>query len=286
MSVKKGQRLESDEIEFEFDALDDIAVTMYIKQAPSTVTSHTASRCSTWVVSGNHVSDVSTNGGDTTTSWYFLTRADTLATEESGVIVTFGDSLTDGASVTTNAFARWPDELARLLKKDSELSHYGVINMGIGGTLLRWDISRLERDVLNTPGVKAVVVLYGINDIANTTYDKSGDIISLYKQIIKKCEAKGIKVYCGTLTPTKGNTGGYYSSMVNTTRLNINKWIMSDKSGLDGYIDFASAVASATDSDKMQSQYVSVWNDWLHFNDKGYKHLGQTAYEVLKKELD
>ena len=61
---------------------------------------------------------------------------------------------------------------------------------------------------------------------------------------------------------------------------------MSEKSGLDGYIDFASAVASSSDSDKMQSQYVSVWNDWLHFNDKGYKHLGKTAYEVLKKELD
>lgn len=286
VTIAAGKTVTSDEIKISFEALEDLAVTMEIgSSCPTIVTSHTASRCSTWVASGDHSEDKSISGAETTVAWYFLCRADTLATEDTGVIVAFGDSLTDGASVTTNAFARWTDECARQLKADGDLSNYGVINMGIGGTLIKWDISRLKRDVINTPGVKAVVVLYGVNDIAGATTDKSDEIIKLYKQVITQCHNAGIKVYFCTLTPTKGNTGNYYTEMMNVTRLNINKWIMTNTEA-DGYIDTASAVASTSDSDKMDSKYVSTWNDWLHFNDTGYKFVGKTIYQTLKTYLN
>lgn len=286
VTIAAGKTVTSDEIKISFEALEDLAVTMEIgSSCPSVVTSHTASRCSTWILSGDHSKDKSLSGAETTTAWYFLYRADTLATEDTGVIVAFGDSLTDGASVTTNAFARWTDECARQFKADEDLSNYGVVNMGIGGTLIKWDISRLTRDVINTPGVEAVVVLYGINDIAGATTDKSSEIISLYKQVVTKCHNAGIKVYFCTLTPTKGNTGNYYTEMMNVTRLNINKWIMTNTEA-DGYIDTAAAVASTSDSDKMDSKYVSTWNDWLHFNDTGYKFVGKTIYQRLKTYLN
>lgn len=284
ITIPAGETAVSDDIAFSFEALEDIAVTTYFSDVPSTITGHTASRCYIWTKSGNHVDEKELTDAEITSAWYFLARIDTLATEDTKIIVTFGDSLTDGASVTDNIFSRWPDELARQLKANEQLCNYGVINMGNGGTLLRWDMARFERDVLNTPGVDTLVVLYGINDLSGKTEDISQNIIGYYEEIIEKCHENGIKVYFGTLTPTKGNTGSHYSKLINEMRHTINDWIMTNDQA-DGYIDFASAVASVADKDMMDEAYVSKWKDWLHFNDNGYTKLGQTAYDVLKDEL-
>ena len=78
---------------------------MMLSDVPSTLTCHTASRCSTWIIKGDHVSDNGFAGCLEMTSWYFLAELDTLVSEEGGVIDCLGDSLTDGASVTTNGFS-------------------------------------------------------------------------------------------------------------------------------------------------------------------------------------
>ena len=46
-------------------------------------------------------------------------------------------------------------------------------------------------------------------------------------------------------------------------------------------IDISSVVASKSDPEKIHIQYVSVWNDYLHFNDSGYKLIGKTVYEYF-----
>jgi lysophospholipase L1-like esterase len=49
-------------------------------------------------------------------SWVFLAGVDVQATAETATIVTFGDSITDGAASTVNENHRWPDYLySRLL---------------------------------------------------------------------------------------------------------------------------------------------------------------------------
>ncbi len=277
--VPKGQSIYTDEIDFEFDAGTDLAITMELgSTVPNTVTCHTASRCSTWIAAGDHGKDKALSGAETTTSWYFIRLATTLATEDTKVIVCFGDSLTDGASVTTNAFARWPDELSRQLQ-DSKYDNYAVINMGIGATLLRGEMGRVSRDILEIPGVDTLLVLYGINDIGKTDRNMSKEMIDLYKTLASQCHAKDINVYGLTMTPCKGS--GYYTAKMEETRLDINQWMMSDNSSFDGYIDTAAAVADADDPAKMQKNMVSVWNDWLHFNDYGYKFVGKTVYDKL-----
>ncbi len=278
ITVPKGQTVITDEIDISFDALEDLAITMELGTVPNTVTSHTASRCNTWVVSGAHGKDKALSGAEITTSWYFIRLATTLATEDTKVIVCFGDSLTDGASVTTNAFARWPDELARQLQ-NSEYDNYAVINMGIGATLLRWEMGRVARDILEIPGVDTLLVLYGINDIGSTNRNMANEIINLHKTLASQCHAKDINVYGMTMTPCNGS--GYYSPKMEETRIDINKWMMSEQSAYDGYIDTASAVADPDDSSRMQKNMVSVWGDWLHFNDFGYKFLGKTVFERL-----
>ena len=188
--VPAGQRITTDELDFPFDPLDDIAVTMELGSIPSTLTSHTASRCSTWIVSGERACDESFESYEEMTAWYFITELDVMASGDSGVIVCFGDSLTDGASVTTNGFARYTDQLARRLREDDKLNNLAVVNMGIGATALyRYggDIAgtvRADRDILGVPGVKYVVLFMGVNDIGGAESDISEELISHYLSLI------------------------------------------------------------------------------------------------------
>jgi lysophospholipase L1-like esterase len=142
------------------------------------------------------------------------------AATANAVIVTVGDSITEGALSTNNAFRSYPDRLAERLV--AARSKWSVVNAGIGGNrLLRHGaghsaLARLDRDVLGVPGVKAVIVLEGINDIGRgfTTIGPQEPVtlealIAANKQIIERCRAQGIKVYGGLLTPYQG--AGYAS---------------------------------------------------------------------------
>ncbi len=286
-TVPKGKTIETDEIAIDFDALEDLAVSMELgATVPTTVTGHRASRCSTWIASGDMADDSSITNAEIKTSWYFIRMATTLPADDTKVIVAFGDSLTDGASVTTNAFARWPDELARQFKASDDLNNYGVVNMGIVATVLHWEMGRVARDIINTPGIDSVIVFYGTNDIAGATDgSKANDVIALYETLITQCHESGIKVNMSTLTPSKGASADYYSETIAEIKSIINAWIKSDNCPADGYIDFEAAVADPNDPEKMQSSLVSVWGDWLHFNDNGYKTLGVTAYNSLRGYL-
>ena len=291
-SVPAGKRITTDALDFEFDPLSDLAITMELGHAPSTMSTlscHTASRCSAWVAAGAHGSDETLPAGCTMTAWYYICGLDTEAGEDAGAIVCLGDSLTDGASVTTNGFSRYTDELARQLQADDELKNLSVVNMGIGATALYYyggDIAgtkRANRDVLGVPGVKYCVLLMGVNDIGASNSDISRNIIAEYKSIIDRCRQKGIKVFGCTVTPFKGNA--YYSSLHEKIRQEVNKFVLSKASGFDGVIDLASAVASEDDPEKMDKKYVSVWNDYLHFNDGGYKYIGKTVFEHISNYI-
>ncbi len=285
--VPAGKRITTDVIDFEFAPLEDLAITMKLGDVPSTLTCHTASRCSTWIVKGNHAKDNDFTGIEEMTSWYFITELDTMASKESGAIVCLGDSLTDGASVETNAFARYTDELARLLQKDEKLNNLSVVNMGIGATALYTyggeiaGTNRANRDVLKIPAVKYCVLFMGVNDIGASKTDISDNIIREYKSITERCHKQGIKVIGVTITPFKGN--GYYSELHESIRKKVNEFVLSEDSGFDDCIDMCKVVASENDPDKMSSSYVSVWNDYLHFNHSGYKKVGETVYQHLKE---
>lgn len=286
-SIPAGQRITTDVMDYEFEALDDLAISMKLGAVPKTLTCHTASRCTTWVVKGNHVAD---NGyakdRQNMSSWYFIAELDTMAAKNKGTIVCFGDSLTDGASIRENSFSRYSDQLAKRLSENNDLNGYGVAAMGIGATALYSyggqiaGTNRANRDILKVPNVKYVILMMGINDIGGAQNDISQNIIKEYKSIIERCHKKDIKVIGMTLTPNKGS--GYYSELREKIRLSVNKFIMSDDSGFDGFIDASSVVASKNDPAKMDQKYLSGWGDWLHFNETGYKAIGDAVYEYLE----
>ncbi len=88
-----------------------------------------------------------------------------------GTIVTYGDSITDGAGSTSGTNRRWPDVLAERLQaagKDyavanSAISGNRVLSPGMGEAAL----ARFDEDVLSLPNVKYLIVFEGVNDIGN-----------------------------------------------------------------------------------------------------------------------
>lgn len=287
--IPAGKKAVTDTLDFEFGALEDLAITMKLGDVPEVITSHTASRCKAWVAAGDHSSDNGFSEYCEMTSWYFINELDVMTDCETSAVVCIGDSITDGASIQVNSFARYSDRLMELINMTPELSHISVIAKGIGGNAVFGGLGtafkdRFDRDVLEVPGAGYCVMMIGINDIGFENDDMSGAIIEQYRTFIRKCNDKGIKIFGCTVTPVKGN--GYYSELHEKTRLLLNQFIMSEDSGFDGYIDLASAVASKDDPAMLDKDFVStMWKDNLHLNEAGYRRLGETVFASLHEYI-
>ena len=211
----------------------------------------------------------------------FLTMVEVQPTKPTPVLVTLGDSITEGAASTANAFRGWPDYLAERLADRG----WAVVNAGISGNrLLRYGagpnaLARLDRDVLSVPGVKAIILLEGINDIGRgfspagptepVTFEalKAAD-----EQIIARAHEHGIRVIGATLTPYKG--ASYASPAGEQVREALNNWIKTG-GAFDGVIDFAPSVADAADPLTFDKRFND--RDHLHPNDAGYKTMAESV---------
>ena len=207
----------------------------------------------------------------------YVTEVDVNADPSVATIVTLGDSITEGAASTSNAFRGWPDKLAERLVAAKK--NWSIFNTGIGGNrLLRYGtgpsaLARLDRDVLSVPGIKAIILLEGINDIgvsfnpATPRDPVTADaLIAADKQIIARAHAKGIKVYGALLTPYQG--AGYASPAGEQVRTALNQWIKTG-GAFDGVIDLATPVADRANPLTFDLRYNAT--DKLHPNDAGYQ---------------
>jgi lysophospholipase L1-like esterase len=210
-----------------------------------------------------------------------VTLVESQPTAPTSVLVTLGDSITEGAASTANAFRGWPDRLAERLAGH----HWAVVNTGISGNrLLRYGagpsaLARLDRDVLSVPGIKAIIVLEGINDIGrglgapNSTEPVTAESLEAAdKQIIARAHEHGIRVIGATLTPYQG--ASYASPAGEAAREALNTWIKTG-GAFDAVIDFAPAVADPANP----LTYAKAFNDrdHLHPNDAGYKAMADAV---------
>lgn len=214
-----------------------------------------------------------------------LTQVEIAPLQPTSVIVALGDSITEGYGSTNNAFRGWTDRLAERLAARPGKQRWAVLNAGIGGNrLLGYGagpnaLARFDRDVLSVPGVKAVILLEGINDIGRSFSPRGpGDpvtadaLIAADKQIIERAHEHGIRVIGATLTPYKD--AGYASKQGEEVRQALNSWIRSS-GAFDGVIDFASSVADKTDPLKIAPAFND--GDKLHPNDAGYKAMADVV---------
>jgi lysophospholipase L1-like esterase len=220
----------------------------------------------------------------------FVTEVDVDADPSAATIVTLGDSITEGSASTANAFRGWPDRLAERLAAAKK--NWSVFNTGIGGNrLLRYGtgpsaLARLDRDVLSVPGVKAIILLEGINDIGRSFAPTGAlepvtaeGLIAADKQIIARAHAKGIKVYGALLTPYQG--ANYASPAGEQTRQALNQWIKTG-GAFDGVIDLATPVADRANPLAFDPRYNQ--SDRLHPNDAGYQAMANAIdLEMITK---
>jgi lysophospholipase L1-like esterase len=286
ITIPPGAAAVSDPADLKLPALSDLTVSLFIPaQTIRQISGHGFAAQTNYAAAGNVVGLKALEAPRPNASWYFLKGVDVLSDEKAGVVVAFGDSITDGALSTYNTNSRWPDVLARRLQADKKTEGIAVLNEGIGGNRVLHDgtgpsaLARFDRDVLAQAGVKYLIVMEGINDIGNATNPGGGkdfvtaaEIIAGLEQLVERAHIHGIKVFGATLTPYVG--AKYQSAAGETMRTAVNDWIRTDKS-LDGIIDFDMATRDATNPSVFSKTADS--GDHLHPGDAGYKAMGEAV---------
>ena len=272
ITIPAGAPLLTDPIDLPVKALDRLVISTYLP-GPAARTGHTLLH---YMAAGDQTAAPQLPAQQLARLTALVSEVDVDATTATGVIVCRGDSITDGATSTSNAFRSYPDRLAERLAANGK---WAVVNVGIGGNkLLRYGtgpnaLARLDRDVLSVPGVKAIILLEGINDIgrgfiATGVQDPVSleALIAAQKQIIQRAHDHGIKVIGATLTPYQG--AGYASPAGEEVRTGLNNWIKNG-GAFDAVVDFAAATADPANPLAFRAEYNI--RDKLHPNDAGYK---------------
>ncbi len=284
ITIPAGAVAVSDPADLKLPALADLTVSIFLPAQPiRTISQHGFAAQTNYMVDGNVVSQKTLEAPKTFTSWYFLKGVDVLAGASGAAVVTFGDSITDGALSTFDTNSRWPDVLARRLHADKKTEGLGILNEGIGGNRVLHDgvgpsaLARFDRDVLSLAAVKYLIIMESINDIGVATGPKNqhdivtaADLIAGLQQMTERAHIHGIKVFGATLTPFVG--AGYQSPAGETIRTAVNDWIRSSQS-LDGVIDF-DMVTRDPANPAVFAKFADS-GDHLHPNDAGYKAMGE-----------
>jgi lysophospholipase L1-like esterase len=273
--IPPGASVISDAVNLDVPASSDLAISIYFPENASTDTMHAVGLHTTYISKDGDTTGATAMADATTSqSFYFLTNVDVAAPPNAAAIVTFGDSITDGAVSTPNTDRSWPSFLARRLAASGG-ANIAVLNQGISGNRLLRDgagvnaLARFDRDVLAQPGVKWLMILEGINDIGlSSTSDpvRSDDLIAALKQLIERAHEHGIKVIGGTLTPYEG--AAYARESGEQVRMAVNQWIRSPGS-FDAVVDFEAATLDPEHPKQFRPGFNN--GDHLHPNDAGYE---------------
>jgi len=279
-TIPVGASMISDPVDLSVPAVGDLVVSLYLPGDSGPPTQHATGLHTTYISSeGDFTGLPDFTAARTTNSWYFLSGVQVLAPADTGLIVAFGDSITDGATSTNNADAAWPSMLAKRLHDAG--ANLAVVNEGISGNRVLGDgagvsvLARFERDVLAQPGIKYLVFMEAINDIggasrAGATPVTAEEIIAIYKQMIARAHMRGIRVIGATLTPYGG--AAYYSEPGEGIRTAVNQWIRTTGM-LDGTVDFDLATRDPENPRKFRPGYNI--RDNLHPNDAGYRAMAE-----------
>jgi lysophospholipase L1-like esterase len=284
VTIAKGADMLSDPVNLDVAALEELAVSLYLPGKTGASTVHSVAMQTGYVARGDatkteRIADVEPEG-----SRFFITDVEVLGAPGSRVLVTLGDSITDGVGSTEDANKRWPDQLAARLQASPRLASVAVVNSGIAGNRLLNDavepylgpssLNRLDRDVLGKPGVTWVLVLQGGNDISGaerlpSPNDKvsADDIIAGLKTLIDRAHVRGIRIWGGTLTPRGGARWPFDSEPGEAKRQAVNAWVRTS-GAFDAVVDFDAVLRDPAEPLRLQARFDS--GDHVHPNDAGF----------------
>ena len=282
VTIEPGKAITSDPFLFKVKPRSLLAITIYYGDTSPDVTGHPGSRTTSYIMPGNHISDLEMPEAATTDHWYTINGIDIIAPDAKAVVV-LGNSITDGRGSGTNKQNRWPDELAKRLLANPDTRNVAVLNLGIGGNCVLRQclgpsaLDRFERDVLNQYNVHWLIILEGINDIGQAHGSEgsgkvASDLIHAYIQMIDSAHTKNMLVYGATLLPFGGSF--YDSPDHEKARTTVNEWIRTS-GRFDAVIDLEAALRDP--SNPLQLLPAADTGDHLHPNENGHRMMGEAV---------
>lgn len=286
--IPAGADYWSDPVRLPVAAGADLAITLYLPDAPAPQTGHPGSRATSYMVHGDHSADTDLPGAKTADRWVQIGAIETVSAKASAIVV-LGDSITDGYGVQPNTNRRWTDALQLRLRATPALADMAVLNAGIGGNRLLNDglgpnaLARFDRDVLSYPGVTHLVILEGVNDLGVLTRDAPATpqahadlvagMIGAYRQMVARARAHGIKVIGATILPYGGSAYYHPDALNEADRAAVNAWIRAP-GNFDGVIDFDAALRDAQAPTRLRK---ALDNDGLHPSIAGYQAMADAV---------
>ncbi|HEY1147264.1 MAG TPA: SGNH/GDSL hydrolase family protein [Pseudoduganella sp.] len=314
--IAPGATAVSDAVDFVLPPLQRLGISAWLPQRASLTTFHWGAQQTGFIAPGNATAEERLEGASMLQGRAFLSAVHVAGGKgkgkgkgegedegegqggqgQGGTIVAFGDSITDGNGSTPDRNRRWPDYLAEKLAPQG----VGVANAGISGARLLSDrmgvkaLDRFQHDVLDQPGVSAVVVLMGINDIGwpgsafapQEAPATAEQLIAVYRQLIARAHAKGLRVIGGTLLPYEGSLHGtpfegHYTPAKDAVRRQVNEWIRNS-SAFDAVADFDAALRDPVHPARLLPRYDC--GDHLHPSDAGYKAMADVVSALLPRD--
>ncbi|HSX93872.1 MAG TPA: SGNH/GDSL hydrolase family protein [Hydrogenophaga sp.] len=288
ITVAAGAKALSDPIPVAVPAGARLRVDLYLPDRTPIAGFHWDARDQTQLLPGNVAGRAAAQGGEKLATRAFLSAVLVESARAPVAVVALGDSITDGNGSTPGADHRWPDFLARRLAPRG----VAVLNAGISGNRLlspgmgESALARLERDALQHPGVRAVIVLLGTNDIGwpgaafapNEALPPLSSLTDGLRQLIEQARVRGVRVIGGTLMPFEDALKdtpleGHYSPQKEALRQRLNEWIRH-AGAFDAVVDFDRLARDPSRPTRLRAAFDS--GDHLHPGDSGYRAMADS----------
>jgi len=234
VTIPVGGEVYSDPVSYAATPGKRVMVSLHLANDVPFLVQHSWAPAATMYVSavgsGDHTADTaSTAFSGTGTTWGsftdVLTGIDVVTDANRPTVAVLGDNLVNPFDAASKAVLGAP-RLADALAGPS----YGVVGTGIEANRLATDLTgqggpsvltRLDRDVLDLPGLSTVVVDEGLQDLVSGTDET--DLEAAYDVLRTQLRGWGVKVVFATLTPCTGYTK--CPTAVDTGRVDTNTWI-------------------------------------------------------------
>jgi lysophospholipase L1-like esterase len=309
VTIPPGKQAWSDPIGIAIKAGDQVALSIYAPNAPVTSKNFFAYAYAApgMYIStpGNHAHDESGRAFPALTvddtdyplkevgyhpGQVWWTDVVTGRSDSRGTVVVIGDSVSEGWMAYGPPGQRWTDVLATRLAALPARQRLSVTNAAISGNTVSDQqnpyeldgaccgppaVERLWRDAFSIPGIRAIVLLEGTNDIAGGVFAPPSppeQVIAAMEDIVQRAHARGIAVIGGTLIPMGKEPG----TVQETSRQAVNEWIRTSGT-FDAVIDFDRMVRDP----QVPWQIYPAWQappfngNYFHPNAMGHAVMGQ-----------